>query len=74
MDSANIVHTAILFVVFAAWVALWATALASILRRPGIPSFELGAWTVIVIVVPFLGPVIWFAWGRTRSRNPASQA
>ncbi|WP_309616407.1 PLD nuclease N-terminal domain-containing protein [Salinibacterium sp.] len=74
MDTTNIVHVVILVVVFAAWIALWITAVASIFRNRATTSFERGIWTAVVIVLPFLGPLIWFAWGRTRARVPAKQA
>jgi hypothetical protein len=66
-------HAAVIFVVFAAWIAFWVGALASIFRQPSVPSFERGVWTVVVIVLPFLGPLVWFGWGRTRRRTPVSE-
>lgn len=74
MDNTNLAHALILLVTFVAWATFWITALMSILRRPRIPSFERGVWTVIVIVLPFIGPLAWFVWGRSRSRHPAPQA
>ena len=68
MSSIEPVHAVVFIVVFVAWIAVWILALASILRRPNVTGFERGVWIVVVIFFPFVGPLAWALWGRTRSR------
>jgi hypothetical protein len=69
MNAADLTHVVILIVVSAGWIAFWVMAVASILRRPAVSSFERGSWIVMVIIFPFVGSLIWFLWGRTRRRD-----
>ncbi|WP_309619523.1 PLDc N-terminal domain-containing protein [Salinibacterium sp.] len=67
MSSVEPVHVVAFIVVFMSWITVWILAIASILRRPNVTGFERGVWIVVVIVFPFVGPLVWAVWGRTRS-------
>ncbi len=71
--NSNLEHLAVLLVITAAWLVFWIGAVFSVLRRADVSSFERGVWIVIAIVLPFLGPLAWFVWGRTRIRQPGPQ-
>jgi type VI protein secretion system component VasK len=72
--NSNFEHLAVLLVIVVAWLVFWIGAVVSVLRRADASSFERGVWIVIAIVLPFLGPLAWFVWGRTRVRQPSPQA
>jgi hypothetical protein len=68
----DMTHLIILIVVAALWLAMWILAVRSILRHPGVSSFERGIWIAIVIILPFVGPVAWAAVGSVRRRTPVT--
>jgi hypothetical protein len=62
-------HPIVLTVVVLGWLALWILAVASILRRPEVRDFERGVWIAIVVIFPFVGPLVWAAVGRNLHRT-----
>jgi plastocyanin len=48
------------FVLYATWVAV---AAWDLIRREGEPIPHRTRWLLIVLVVPFVGPLLYFAWG-----------
>ncbi|WP_165384990.1 PLDc N-terminal domain-containing protein [Cryobacterium sp. SO1] len=70
MNDAGGTHTVILIVIAVVWITLWVLAVISIAQRPGLSGFERGVWVAIAILFPVIGPLVWAAWGRTRSRAP----
>ena len=53
-----------------ALVVLFVVALVSILRSTRYSGTGKIAWVLITLVATFIGPIVWFAWGRTASMNP----
>lgn len=54
--------------------AFWVAALVSISRRSSqMGGLEAVGWYAIVIFAQFLGPLIWFFFGRDRYATPAAQ-
>jgi len=47
-------------------------ALVSIIRSPRLSSGYKALWVIVVFVFPFLGPLVWFLFGRTM--NPGASA
>ncbi|MHC5797295.1 PLD nuclease N-terminal domain-containing protein [Lacisediminihabitans sp. FW035] len=72
--NSNLEHLAVLLLIGAASLAFWISAVFSVLHRAAVSSFERGVWIVVAIVLPFLGPLAWFVWGRNRVRQPGPQA
>ena len=54
-----------------ALVAVWAVALLQISAASGLGPLERVLWIVGVFLVPFLGAVAWFIFGRDRNRRLA---
>jgi len=50
------------FVLYAAWVAI---ALWDLIRQESQPLSHRTRWMVVVLVVPFIGPLLYFAFGRS---------
>jgi hypothetical protein len=50
------------FVIYAAWVAV---AMWDLIRQEGAPIPHRARWMMLVLVVPFLGPLLYFAFGRS---------
>jgi hypothetical protein len=46
-------------------VVLFVAALVSILRSPNYSVAGRAVWIFVVLAFPFLGPLVWFVWGRT---------
>lgn len=61
----DVAHVAIALAVLVAWVATWLAAVRSI-GSPDLAVTPLarGIWTAAVIVLPVVGPVLWFIAGR----------
>ncbi|MFS0733051.1 PLD nuclease N-terminal domain-containing protein [Microbacterium sp. 1P10UB] len=49
-------------------------ALVSIVRSPRLSTGYKVLWIVIVFVFPFLGPLVWFLFGRTMNPGPSTRA
>ena len=64
-SSASSVVLLVLGVGFAvAVLALLIAALVSIWRSPRLTPSGKGLWILIVLIAQFIGPIVWFAWGR----------
>jgi plastocyanin len=50
------------FVLYAAWVAI---ALWDLIRRDDVPMSHRTRWMLVVLVVPFVGPLLYFGFGRS---------
>jgi hypothetical protein len=50
------------FVLYAAWVAI---ALWDLIRQEAVPLSHRTRWMLVVLVVPFLGPLLYFGFGRS---------
>ena len=50
------------FVLYASWVAI---AMWDLIRQESLPISFRTRWMLIVLVVPFVGPIIYFIWGRS---------
>ncbi len=50
------------FVLYASWVAV---ALWDLIRQEAAPMSHRARWMLVVLVVPFLGPLLYFAFGRS---------
>jgi polyferredoxin len=50
------------FVLYAAWVAI---ALWDLIRQEAQPLTHRTRWMLVVLVVPFIGPLLYFAFGRS---------
>jgi polyferredoxin len=50
------------FVLYASWVAI---AMWDLIRRDADPMPERARWMAVVLVVPFVGPLLYFAFGRS---------
>jgi len=50
------------FVIYAAWVAI---AMWDLVRQEGLPIPFRARWMLLVLVVPFAGPLLYFAFGRS---------
>jgi hypothetical protein len=48
------------FVLYAAWVAI---ALWDLIRQEAVPLSRRTRWMLVVLVVPFLGPLLYFGFG-----------
>ncbi|MBK4348970.1 PLD nuclease N-terminal domain-containing protein [Lacisediminihabitans changchengi] len=72
MNGTDLTHVVVVALVTASWLALWVLAVASIMRRPTVARIERGVWVTLVIIFPFIGPLAWFAWGRSRQRQKLS--
>ncbi|BDI24075.1 PLDc N-terminal domain-containing protein [Herbiconiux sp. L3-i23] len=46
--------------------AVWVLAFVSIARADGISGAERAIWVLVVLIVPVVGAVLWFAIGRPR--------
>ena len=68
MNGADLTHPIILSVVIIVWLTFWVSAVVSIMRRHAVSGIERGVWVAVVIIFPFVGPLAWFVWGRTRNR------
>lgn len=71
MTGIGLLHVIIVIVIVLGLLALWVLAVRSILRTESIPPVERGVWIAVVIVFPFIGSLVWFAYGRGRSRAVA---
>ena len=49
-------------VLFVSWVAI---AMWDLIRQESLPISFRTRWMLIVLVVPFIGPIIYFIWGRS---------
>ncbi|MCS5735045.1 PLDc N-terminal domain-containing protein [Herbiconiux daphne] len=63
VSSFNIWHLVIILVGIAAFV-LFIAALVSIARAPRASTGEKVIWIVVVLILPLLGSIVWFAVGR----------
>ncbi|OZD07378.1 hypothetical protein CH275_08420 [Rhodococcus sp. 06-235-1A] len=43
---------------------LFIAALVSIIRSPNYTVAGRAVWIFVVLAFPFLGPLVWFVWGR----------
>lgn len=49
-------------------------ALVSIIRSPRLSSGYKALWVIVVFVFPFLGPLVWFLFGRTMNPGPSASS
>jgi hypothetical protein len=56
----NIFWTMILFFVWAIWIFIVITVLIDVFSREDISGWGKAGWTVFVIVLPFLGVLVYF--------------
>ena len=47
-----------------AWLVFFLAALVGILRSPNYPVIGKIIWCLIALMLPLLGPIAWFAFGR----------
>jgi hypothetical protein len=66
VTTIGLLHLVIVIVIVLGLLALWVLAIRSILRRESISPVERGIWIAVVIVFPFVGSLVWFAYGRGR--------
>jgi Phospholipase_D-nuclease N-terminal len=66
MTGIGLLHLIIVVVIALGLLALWVLAVRSILRRESITPVERAIWVAVVIVFPFVGSLVWFAYGRGR--------
>jgi VIT1/CCC1 family predicted Fe2+/Mn2+ transporter len=61
----NPLHVLVVIVVVGVWLAGWIAALSSITsdRRPVSASVR-GVWIAVAILLPVVGPLLWFVGGR----------
>ena len=66
MTGIGLLHLVIVIVIALGLLALWVFAVRGILRRENITPVERGIWIAVVIIFPFVGSLVWFAYGRGR--------
>ncbi|MDF0586367.1 PLDc N-terminal domain-containing protein [Tsukamurella sp. 8F] len=59
--SILLIATTLLFI---AAIGVFVAALVSVLAARFAEPVEKLVWVIVVLVLPVLGPVLWFAWGR----------
>jgi hypothetical protein len=59
----NIWHVVLIIAILAAFV-LFIAALISIVRAPRASMGERVIWVLVVLIMPLLGSIVWFAVGR----------
>lgn len=52
-------------------IALYAMALASILRDPSTGLVAKLAWAFVAFILPIIGPILWFAVGKRYPYGPS---
>ncbi|OZF37894.1 hypothetical protein CH294_10265 [Rhodococcus sp. 14-2483-1-1] len=52
-------------------IALYAMALASILRDPSTGPVVTLAWAFVALILPIIGPILWFAVGKRYPYGPS---
>jgi hypothetical protein len=67
----NVSHLIVLVVIVAAMAALWISAVVSVLRVHEQPAWTTAVWLLVTLVLPILGPIVWFAVGRSRGAAAA---
>ncbi len=70
MFSFEPTHLLILLVMLAVAV-LWVWAIVSIARTPGLTTAERVIWILVVLILPLLGTIGWFAFGRRSGTRSA---
>lgn len=70
MFSLEPTHLLILLVMLAA-TALWIVAIVSIARAPGLTTTERVIWILVVLILPLLGSIGWFVFGRRTGTSSA---
>lgn len=58
--------------VFVVFPVLFISALVSIARSKAASGTEKGIWILISLVVPVIGPILWFAVGKRASQGATS--
>ncbi len=53
-------------------IAVVTYALVDISRHRGLSTPAAVLWVLLVVLLPFVGPALWFFVGRPRVRHPAS--
>ncbi|WP_066043144.1 PLDc N-terminal domain-containing protein [Herbiconiux solani] len=61
----NFGHVIVLLLILAS-VVLWIAALVSIVRADRLTATERVIWILVVIIIPLIGSIGWFAFGRPR--------
>lgn len=56
-----------------AGVVLFIAALVSVVKNPDLEPTPKALWVLICLLVPFLGAVIWFLFGRKQARENSGQ-
>ena len=54
------------FLVMLVLLALFVGTLISIARAPGLSPSAKVIWIVVCLILPLVGTVVWFSWGRHR--------
>jgi hypothetical protein len=70
MDITPLLHIILLAVVGGGLLALWITAVVSILRSALITPLVKALWILAVLAFTFVGPIVWFAVSRYQHRHP----
>lgn len=61
----NPIHVVTLIVFSALWLIGWIAAVVSIgSARRSMSALARGTWIAAAIILPLMGPIVWFAWGR----------
>ena len=51
-----------------AWIFVWALVAVRVLRRPDLGAGGKALWIVVILVVPFVGLLVYFLWDASRPR------
>jgi hypothetical protein len=69
--SMNQIHVIILIAVAVLWLSVWIAAVVNISSaRLTMTPLARGLWIAVAIILPLIGPLAWFAWGRTNVTEP----
>jgi cytochrome c oxidase assembly factor CtaG len=63
LSNLNVGHVVIIILMIAAAV-LFIAALVSIIKAPRASTGERVIWVLVVLILPLLGPLVWFIVGR----------
>lgn len=71
MDITPTFHILFIVVIGGGLLALWITAVVSILRSALLTPVVKALWILAVLAFQFIGPIVWFAVSRYQRRHPA---
>lgn len=63
----NVVHLVLISIACVAWFGLWLDAVGGILRQPHMSVSARAVWVVATLMLPVVGPILWFATGSARA-------